>query len=262
MLTIGGVVLVLIAIVVSTVMDGNSFGPLIGPSSFVLVLFGALGAGMTAFEIPHLLGMPKAMIRAFTGKPANGDDAVTVMMKMAEVARREGVLALEEKLKDVEDPFLQQGLQLVVDGMDTENARAILETMVESVDARHSTQISLWKAIGGYCPTLGMMGTVIGLINMLQNLSDPSSIGIGMSLALLTTLYGVFFSNVIFIPVANKLDQLNTAEIATMYLVIDGVLAIQAGASPRMLVERLEAFLEPAQRVGHQARAKGTAEAA
>lgn len=262
MLTIGGVVLVLIAIVVSTVMDGNSFGPLIGPSSFVLVLFGALGAGMTAYEIQNLAGMPKAMIRAFTGKPANGDQAVNVMMKMAEVARREGVLALEEKLKDVEDPFLQQGLQLVVDGMDTENARAILETMVESVDARHQTQISLWKAIGGYCPTLGMMGTVIGLINMLQNLSDPSSIGVGMSLALLTTLYGVFFSNVIFIPVANKLDQLNTAEISTMYLIIDGVLAIQAGASPRMLVERLEAFLEPAQRVGHQVRAKGSAEAA
>jgi chemotaxis protein MotA len=146
--------------------------------------------------------------------------------------------------------------------MDTENARAILETMVDSVDARHQTQIALWKAIGGYCPTLGMMGTVIGLINMLQNLSDPSSIGIGMSLALLTTLYGVFFSNVIFIPVASKLEQLNTAEVTAMYLIIDGVLAIQAGASPRMLVERLEAFLEPAQRVGHQARAKGGQEAA
>ena len=97
---------------------------------------------------------------------------------------------------------------------------------------------------------------------MLGNLSDPSQLGIGMSLALLTTLYGVFFSNVIFIPVANKLEQLNSAEIATMTLIIDGVLAIQAGASPRMLVERLEAFLEPAQRVGHQARAKGGAEAA
>ncbi len=262
MLTIGGVVLVLVAIVVSTLMDGNSFGPLIGPSSLVLVFFGAVGAGMTAFEIPHLAGMPKAMIKAFTGKPANGDQAVNTMMKMAEVARREGVLALEEKLKDIEDPFLQQGLQLVVDGMDTENARAILETMVDSVDARHTTQIGLWKAIGGYCPTLGMMGTVIGLINMLGNLSDPSQLGIGMSLALLTTLYGVFFSNVIFIPVANKLEQLNTAEISTMSLIIDGVLAIQAGASPRMLVERLEAFLEPAQRIGHHARAKGGAEAA
>lgn len=260
MLTVVGVVVVLIGIVVSTIMDGNSFAPLIGPSSLVLVILGAVGAGMTGFEIPHLASMPKAMIKAFTGKPPNADASVTRMMRMAEVARREGVLALEAQLKDLEDdPFLQQALQLVVDGMDTDNARAILDTTVESVDARHQTQISLWKSIGGYCPTFGMMGTVIGLINMLGNLSDPSQLGIGMSLALLTTLYGVFFANVIFIPVANKLERLNDAELTTMGIVVDGVLAIQSGASPRMLVERLEAFLEPTQRVGHHARAQAEA---
>jgi chemotaxis protein MotA len=260
MLTIVGIAVVLIGVVVSTIMDGNSFGPLIGPSSFVLVILGALGAGMTGFEVPQLVAMPKAMLKAFTGKAPNGDDSVTTMMRMAEVARREGVLALEEQLKALDDdPFLQQGLQLVVDGMDTESVRAILDTTAESVDARHQTQISLWKVIGGYCPTFGMMGTVIGLINMLGNLSDPSQLGIGMSLALLTTLYGVFFANVFFIPVANKLDRLNDAEVATMGIVIDGVLAIQAGASPRMLVERLEAFLEPAQRVGHHARSRAEA---
>jgi chemotaxis protein MotA len=262
MLTIVGVVVVFVAIVISTVMDGNSFGPLIGPSSLVLVFLGSIGAGMTGFEIPHLSGLPKSLIKAYTAKPPNGNGAVSIMMKMAEVARREGVLALEEKLKDIEDPFLQQGLQLVVDGMDTDSVRAILETMIDSVDARHQIQINLWKAFGGYAPTMGMMGTVIGLINMLGNLSDPSQLGAGMSLALLTTLYGVVFSNVLFIPVSAKLDQLNTAELETMQLVVDGVLAIQAGASPRMLVERLEAFLAPELRVGHQARAKGGAEAA
>jgi chemotaxis protein MotA len=183
-------------------------------------------------------------------------------MKMAEIARREGVLALEEKLKDVEEPFLKQGLQLVVDGMDADNARAILETTMDGVDGRHQTQIGLWKAIGGYCPAFGMLGTLVGLINMLGNLSDPEQLGIGMSLALLTTLYGVFFANVFFVPIANRLDALNAAEMTTMSLVVDGVLAIQAGASPRMLVERLESYLDPNQRVGHQARAKGTAEAA
>lgn len=262
MLTVGGIVLVLVAIIASTVMDGNSFGPLIGPSSLVMVLLGAIGAGITAFEISDVTTMAKTGIKAVTGKPQSGDDAVNTMMKMAEIARREGVLALEEKLKDIEDPFLQQGLQLVVDGMDAENARAILETTMDGVDARHQTQISLWKAIGGYCPAFGMLGTLVGLINMLGNLSDPDQLGIGMSLALLTTLYGVFFANVIFIPFANRLDVLNTAELTAMTVVVDGVLAIQSGASPRMLVERLESYLEPAQRIGHQARAKGGAEAA
>ncbi|MGF1666971.1 MAG: motility protein A [Acidimicrobiia bacterium] len=262
MLTIGGIVLIFIAIVASTLMDGNSFGPLIGPSSIVMVLFGAIGAGITAFEVSDLTGMIKTAIKALTGKPADSDGAVNVMMKMAEVARREGVLALEEKLKDIEDPFLKQGMQLVVDGMDADNARAILETQMDGVDVRHQTQISLWKAIGGYCPALGMLGTLVGLINMLGNLSDPEQLGIGMSLALLTTLYGVLFSNAIFMPVANRLDSLNNAEMRAMALIVDGVLAIQAGASPRMLVERLESYLVPAQRIGHQARAKGGAEAA
>jgi chemotaxis protein MotA len=262
MLTIVGIVVVFISIIVSTVMDGNSFAPLIGPSSLVLVGLGSIGAGMTGFEIPDMASLPKSMILAFTRKPSDSDSVVTTMMKMAEVARREGVLALEEKLKDIEDPFLKQGLQLVVDGMDTDNVRAILDTMIDGTDGRHQTQISIWKGLGGYAPTMGMLGTVIGLINMLGNLSDPSQLGVGMSLALLTTLYGVFFANVMFLPIAAKLESLNASEVKSMELIVDGVLAIQAGASPRMLVERLEAWLDPAQRVGHQARAKGGAEAA
>ncbi|MDH4116624.1 MAG: MotA/TolQ/ExbB proton channel family protein [Acidimicrobiia bacterium] len=262
MLTIGGIALILVGLVASTVMDGNSFGPLIGPSSIVMVLLGAIGAGITSFEIKDVTTMAKTGVKALTGKPSDSDGVVNIMMKMAEVARREGVLALEEGLKDIEEPFLKQGLQLVVDGMDAENARAIMETTMDGIDGRHQTQISLWKAIGGYCPAFGMMGTLVGLINMLGNLSDPEQLGIGMSLALLTTLYGVFFSNVIFVPFANRLDALNNAEMTTMTIIADGVLAIQAGASPRMLVERLESYLDPSQRIGHQARAKGGAEAA
>jgi chemotaxis protein MotA len=119
--------------------------------------------------------------------------------------------------------------------------------------------IDFFKGLGGYAPTMGMVGTVIGLINMLQNLSDPSQLGAGMSVALLTTLYGVIFANLIYLPVGAKLERLHNAEMETRELVIEGVLAIQGGASPRMLVERLEARLTPERRVGHQARAKGGA---
>lgn len=262
MMTIVGIVVVLISIVVSTVMDGNSFGALIGPSSLVLVGLGSIGATMSGFEVSDLAGLPKTMMVAFTRKPPNGDGTVTALMRFAEIARREGVLALESKLKEVDDGYLRTGLQLVVDGMDTETVKSILETMIDAVDARHQTQISLWKALGGYAPTMGMLGTVIGLINMLGNLSDPSQLGIGMSLALLTTLYGVLFANVIFLPVAGKLDRLNGVELDVMELVLEGILAIQSGASPRLLVERLEARLDPSQRVGHHARAKGGEQAA
>lgn len=262
MLTIVGIVIVFISIVVSTVMDGNSFAPLVGPSSLVLVLLGSLGAGITGYETADVTGLIKSLMVAFTRKPANGDGAVSVMMKMAEIARKEGVLALENQLSSIDDPFLKEGLQLVVDGMDPATVKAILDAQIDGVDIRHQVQISIWKGLGGYAPTMGMLGTVIGLINMLGNLSDPDQLGIGMSLALLTTLYGVLFANVVFLPVAGKLENLNAQELKTMELIVEGVSSIQNGASPRMLVERLEAWLDPARRIGYQARAKGGAAAA
>lgn len=263
MLTIVGIVLSIVAIVGATIMDGNSFGALIGPSSLVLVGLGSFGATMAGFDVPDLSRFPKALIVSFTAKMPDPDSIVNLMMKFAETARREGVLALEDQLKDVEDPFLKAGLQLVVDGMDTDTVRTILDTELDSLENRHKTMIDFFKGLGAYAPTMGMVGTVIGLINMLQNLSDPSQLGKGMSVAMLTTLYGVIFANLIYLPVGAKLERLHNAEMETRELVIEGVLAIQGGASPRMLVERLEARLNPERRVGHQARAKGgTAEAA
>ncbi len=258
-----GLGLAFAAIVISTIMDGNSFGALIGPSSLVLVLLGAIGATISGFEMSDVTKIGKSVIIAFTGKPLDPDGFVTTMMKFAETARREGVLALEAKLNEVEDPFLKSSLQLVIDGVDNESVRAILETELDAIEERHQTQIALWKGFGGNAPTLGMLGTVIGLINMLQNLSDPDQLGIGMSLALLTTLYGVLFANLLFLPIAGKLERLHNIEMNVKDLIIEGTLAIHAGSSPRLLVERLEARIDPKLRVGHQARAKGaTAEAA
>ncbi len=264
MLTIVGIILAIVSIVIATIMDGNSFGALIGPSSLVLVALGSFGATMAGYDIPDLKRFPKAMITSFTAKPADPSQIVTTLMKFAEIARREGVLALEAQIKEVEDPLLTSGLQLVVDGMDTDTVKAILDTELDAVDERHQTMIGFFKGLGSYAPTMGMIGTVVGLINMLQNLSDPSQLGLGMSVALLTTLYGVIFSNLLYLPIAAKLERLHNAEMAVRELVVEGVLAIQGGASPRMLVERLEARLEPELRIGHQARAKGatTAEAA
>ena len=255
MMTIVGIVTAIAAIVIATLIDGNSFGALIGPSSLVLVVVGALGVSLSGFDIPDLKALPKAIVKSFTAKLEDSDDTIDVLMRFAEIARKDGFLALEDKLKDVDDPFLVAGLQQVVDGADAEAVREILEVELDSLETRHQNLIDFVKALGGYAPTMGMIGTVIGLINMLGNLSDPSQLGAGMAVALLTTLYGVIFANLVFLPIGAKLQRLHKAEVAKKELALDGILAVQAGASPRALVERLEAHIEPESRRGHAARA-------
>jgi len=254
-LSLIGLGLVFLAIIGSTIMDGNSFGPLIGPSSVVLVLFGTIGATLAAYRMEDAKRLPKGFIVAFTASPPEPDALVTQMMEFSEAARREGLLALEAKMEELEDPFLKAGLTMVVDGVEGDEVREVMETEITAMESRHEGLIGLFKKLVEYAPTLGMIGTVIGLINILGNLSDPEALGTGMALALLTTLYGVFFANIIFAPVAGKLEKLNAIEVAARELTVEGVLAIREGASPRNLVERLEARLEPELRVGFKSRA-------
>ena len=256
-----GLLLSLAGLVVSTIMDGNSFGPLIGPSSLVMVIVGALGASLMAQRKTDLAALPKALTYAFTGKPAQPGEAVTALAKMAEIARREGMLAVEGELENVDDEFIRQGLQLVVDGLEASDIDEIMQIDLDATTARHQQRIAFFKSAAGYAPTFGMIGTVVGLINMLGNLSDPSQLGKGMSLALLTTLYGVMFANLVFGPVAEKLKRLHEDEMAAREVARDGIIAIHSGTSPRILVERLETFLPRAERVGHSVRTGGPAPA-
>lgn len=254
---LGGLLLAVIAIVAATLIDGNAFGPLIGPSSFVLVVFGTIGAAAMAYRKADLARVPGVVRTAFTGSPPDLGAAVTRLATLAETARREGMLALENKLPNVDDPAIRDGLQLLVDGSDADQVRDLIQIDVAAVDERHRLGIAFFKSLGGYSPTFGMIGTIVGLINMLQNLTDPTQLGIGMALALLTTLYGVLFANLVWLPTAARLERLNELELAGRDLVLDGVLCIQAGLSPRLLVERLETYLPPGERVGHKARLAG-----
>ena len=256
MTTILGIVIAMISIVVATVMDGNSFGALIGPSSLVLVVVGSVGVSLSGYQMDDIKRVPKGIILSFTGKEQDPGEAVDSLMHLAEIARKEGVLALESKLEGLEDAFMRAGLQQIVDGVDADAVRETLEIELQSLDERHQPVIAFIKTMGGYAPTMGMIGTVVGLINMLGNLSDPAQLGLGMSVALLTTLYGVIFANLVFLPIAAKLARLHDLEIAYREIVLDGILAVQAGASPRMLVERLESYLVPSARIGHQERSK------
>ena len=247
-MTLVGVLIAIFAIIISTVMDGNSFGALIGPSSLVLVSLGTIGVTAAGFRLSDVTRAPKAGIAAIKAKPTESAGLVKTMVECSEIARKEGVLALEPKLETVDDGFLKMGLQQVVDGLDAEAVREVLEIEMAGLDERHRTMIGFYKAAGGYAPTMGMVGTVIGLINMLGNLSDPAQLGLGLSVALLTTLYGVLFANLVFMPISLKLQRLHDVEVSSMEMVVDGVLSIQAGAGPRMLAERLRSFLPPAER--------------
>ncbi len=248
---VAGIALSVLSIIVSTLMDGNSFGPLIGPSSFVLVFFGAMGAGMTGLDKSDLSRIPKTAIKALKGATFENSATVTVMAQLADTARREGVLALESRLGDITDEFLKKGAQLILDGVDSERVEETMMIQMSAMESRHKLMISFYEAVGGYLPTFGMIGTVVGLINMLGNLADPSQLGAGMAVALLTTLYGVMFANLAFMPIAGKLKLLMEAEQASMKVVMDGILSIQAGMSPQMLVERLESYLPPAEHEGY-----------
>lgn len=254
-LFIGGLLLALLSMVLATVIDGNSFGPLIGPSGFVLVIFGTIGAGIMAYRSHELGRIPRALAQAFSAKPPDVDRLVTDLASLADVARRQGMLALEAQLPELSDDALREGAQLLVDGLDADQVRELVEIDIAALDERHRVGIDFFKTLGGYSPTFGMLGTVIGLINMLQNLSDPAQLGVGMALALLTTFYGVLFANLVWLPVANRLARLNEVELAAREVMLDGILAIQGGTSPRLLVERLETYLPREHRVGHQARA-------
>lgn len=246
----GGLVITLLGIVVAMFMDGNSLGPLIGPSSFILVFTASIGAGIMAYRKSELSAMPRAAVKAIRSDVPDVQETITELARLAETARREGMLALENKLEEIQDRFLALGVQLLVDGADEKVVQETLEIELAATDERHNTSIDFFKGLAGYAPTMGMVGTVIGLINMLGNLEDPGQLGRGMALALLTTLYGVLLGNLLFNPIAMRLERLNEVEIAALEVAIDGILSIRAGASPRGVIERLEAYLPPSERVG------------
>jgi chemotaxis protein MotA len=168
-----------------------------------------------------------------------------MIVTFSEKARREGLLALEDDLDELDDEFLRKGIQLVVDGTDPEIIRNIMETELNHMESRHATGIKVFEDWGIFAPAFGMIGTLIGLILMLANIEDKSAIGPGMSTALITTLYGAILANLVFIPVANKLTTVNNQEILIREIMIEGTLSIQSGDNPRIVKEKLVSFLPP-----------------
>ena len=250
--TVIGVVLGAVLIVSAILMGGDMMAYLNAPS-VLIVIGGAMAATMASFPLGRFMKLPAVFLKAFFAESADSVTLIQQLVGLAEVARRDGILALENMTEQLDDVFLVSGIQMAVDGTDPEVIQACMETELENLIERHEAGKGLLDSIGRYAPAFGMIGTLIGLVAMLSNMDDPSAIGAGMAAALLTTLYGAVLANVFALPLANKLAQRSSEEVLTKTIIIQGVMAIQAGDNPRNVFSKLMTFVPPAQRPGDNA---------
>ncbi len=255
--TLLGIIIGSVLLVVSIAIEGDvslywSF------SSILIVFGGTFAAIMINFSMGQVLSVFPLLRVAFSQKATNNLGVIETLVEFAETSRREGLLALEEKAMALNEPFLEKGIQLVVDGTDAELVRSILEIELAFLEERHRLGQRIFEQMGALAPAFGMIGTLIGLIAMLGDLDDPDQIGMGMAVALITTLYGAVAANLVFIPVAGKLRLKSDEEILIKQVMIEGILSIQAGENPRIVEEKLKSFLSPGERQASADRAPGS----
>ncbi|MHC4990574.1 MAG: motility protein A [Planctomycetota bacterium] len=249
--TIIGLVLGSLLVALAIVLGGDVASYVNAPS-VLIVIGGATAATMTAFPLASFLKMPKVLTKTLTSKSSDPTQMVSQLVGLAETARRDGILALENRVEEIEDAFLVRGIQMAVDGTDPEVIETVMETELANLMDRHESGKGLFDSMGRYAPAFGMIGTLIGLVAMLSNMDDPSKIGAGMAAALLTTLYGALMANIVFLPMADKLSQRSSEEVLLKTLVIQGVMAIQSGDNPRNVESKLLTFIPPSQRVAKE----------
>jgi len=228
-----------------SIQSGGNLGGFVNLSAAAIVLGGTFGSLLVNFPMSRLVGLVGILRKTLVFAQPQPDVVITKMVKYAERARREGMLALEDDSETEPDDFLRKGLRLAVDGTDPQLLEKILQTDVQQIENRHSEGARILAAGGTFAPAFGMIGTLIGLVSMLTTLSDPAKIGAGMATALVTTFYGAVLANALFLPLAGKLETRSREEILNKEMVIDGIMAIQSGDSPRIVEEKLKSFLPP-----------------
>jgi chemotaxis protein MotA len=243
-----GIAIAVVGILLSAMMEGTSPAAFIDIPAMIIVFAGTFGVTLGASGMERMKAIPSLYKRCFSAEPENLGGSVSTMVGFAERARRDGLLALEDELPSLEDDFTRKGLQLVVDGTDPDLVREILEAEIDAMSARHKASAGVFEKAGGFAPTMGIIGTVMGLVHVLANLSAPATLGPAISGAFIATLMGVGSANVVFLPVANRLKSLSEEEVEARVLVLEGILAIQSGDNPRTVSEKLMSFVPPDQR--------------
>ncbi|MEZ3472667.1 MAG: motility protein A [Lachnospiraceae bacterium] len=218
------------------------------PASALITFGGSVFATMMSVSMANFVGGLKSITLIFKQVNVNVPEMITKIIELSNVARKEGLLSLEEAAGNLEDDFMKKGIMLIVDGTDPELVRGILETEMNSIDSRHKLRSGFWDTMGAMGPAWGMIGTLVGLVCMLNNMSDPTTIGPKMGVALITTFYGSMLANWVCTPTSNKLQANNTIEMQAKEIMIEGLLSIQAGENPRVIEEKLKSFLSPNER--------------
>lgn len=250
--TVAGMILGVGAIIVAYLMEGGSLAAIFQLPAVLLVIFGTFGAGMITTSIGTVRLIPEYLRIAFRGQTIDVRETIERMVHLAERARREGILGLEAYLPQAPNAFFRKSLQLLIDGTEVIVLRGILETELSYMEERHRRGIELFRKMGGFAPTLGIIGTVLGLIHTLANTMDTTRMASGIASAFIATLWGVCSANLFFLPVSDKLRHRHLEEMANHELVLEGVIAIQSGDNPRVIRTKLLSFLNPHERYEDQ----------
>jgi chemotaxis protein MotA len=245
-----GIVVAVAAISVAFVMEGGS--PAVAfsnPSAIIIIIGGTVGVGMASNRMGDIGPGIKATLKILKpGKKLDSAAAVNELMEYADVARRDGLLALEEKAKAVEDPFMKRGLELVIDGTDSDEVLQVLEADIAAMKDRHKVAAKFHMDCGTYSPAIGIVGCVLGLTLALSKMDNPAEMGHAIASAFIATLWGIGIANVFFMPIANSMKRVSAVEVAHRQMIVEGILAIQAGVSPRAVGEKLKSHLAPKSR--------------
>lgn len=243
--TLIGLVVGIGALMAAEMIDGGSPASLVNVSAAMIVFGGTFGAALISFPMKSVVGLGGLIGKTMKEPKLDAPALVAMFVSLAEKARREGLLSLEEDVQAIEDPFVKKGLLLVVDGTDPELVRSIMEAEVDSLERRHEQGYGVLEAMGGYAPTMGIIGTVMGLVRVLAHMSNPDDLARSISVAFIATLYGVSSANLLWLPLATKLKGQSGQELFFRSLAVEGILSVQSGDNPRLVKEKLEAFLPP-----------------
>lgn len=248
--SLGGLVIGVVMVIVGIVTSGgvSAFGNFVDVPSIFITIGGSLSSTLSSNKLSDFLNGLKSISLPFKGTTTDPAEIIKSIIDLSNVGRKEGLLALEEAANGIDDEFLKKGIMLVVDGTDPELVRGILETDLMCLGDRHKSVMGFWEKWAEMGPAWGMIGTLIGLVNMLKKLDDMAMIGPNMAVALLTTLYGSLIANWLCSPIAGKLKVNDSMETVNRQITIEGLLSIQAGENPRVIEEKLKSFLAPSQR--------------
>jgi chemotaxis protein MotA len=245
-----------------TILSGNDPIAYYDLTSIAVVLGGGIASVLISYRMSEVINVLKVVAHAFTSKRTSNEDIIRLLVRLSQKARREGLLALESEQEEIDDPFIKQSLQLIVDGVEPEMIRDCMGLELTTLQSRHERGQGLFKTAAALFPAWGMIGTLMGLINLLKGLTDAANIGPAMALALVTTFYGAILAYFICQPIANKLKVKSQEEILQKEMIIEGILSIQAGENPRLMEYKLKTFLSPKQKKHYDAQSSlGSTEA-